>query len=534
LHASWQTWSDFRHFHSRRERLSMLLMSPRRLVASLLFLGLMATPLQAFAAKYVVYFYGRSQQSWPATAVMGHDSTWTDVIPGYTVTDYDGNARLTDPTARAKVRSLVSTYCSGGNTCVLAAYSAGTNRMMLAIDDLKAAGTPATGILWIETAGSALGGTKLADISTNGGVRLLSKLLVSGIPAGEPIDLDLGVSTCRGTYGYLQNDAPVAMYQNAGSANMCNRISIKGWINVGQELSGADLVSDTVNWAVSIGGGLFNLFQPTSVLLCGNSEFPGGYGDGTVPVNSAAGYSDTGAHANHCDSGCPGNKYVFRAYEQVPLFPDSHTNIVAALVSEGSIRLAVPKTATCAAAVDGALTGTAASIVYQDADGPVAIESQPTYLLDMCGSDVWDGLTSNQYSTCLPNPPVAGQTGCCSSNSSGLTGGCSCGEQLCIQGQYSARSWFTGATCSGTEYTENQAWTWDGNGMVGEAGLCRATTHVTTYNGGCPTYRDTSYSLPGAHKVYRTNIPGYTADPNGWNDDPGYVVSSTNLREFCP
>jgi hypothetical protein len=501
----------------------------------MLLLGLMLAPLDALAAKTIVYIHGRSMNFWPSAALMGHDSSWGVVNPSF-----NGSSRLNDASARFAVKNAIANACTGGNVCVVACYSAGCARTLLALDDLRAVGTPATGVQWLEAAGSAAGGSPLSDISTNGAVRLLTKLFISGAPSSAPIDQDLGVGTMRGTYGFIQNAAPGPVYHLAGSGNICNRLKIKAWVSIG--LSAASyFVVGPVGWVLSALG---SLFGSASVKVCGNSYFPGNYGDGAVPVHSAAGYSDTGAHATHCDGDCTSSKYVFRAYEQVPLFPQDHRSILAPLVQYGSVRMAVPTNATCANHPNGSATDPDASIVYQDADGALAEESKPLYLLQLCGNDVWNG-EATEYSTCF------GTSGCCSNFSSGTTDGCSCGEGLCVQSKYATRSYFTGTACDGVEYSDGAGGadyrSWDGAGMVGQAttsvvirsirnssGTCQQTVRKVTHRNSCPEYYGTTLTLAAARKVYRSGIAGYSPDPNVRGEFGGYVVSSSNLQTLCP
>jgi hypothetical protein len=162
------------------------------------------------------------------------------------------------------------------------------------------------------------------------------------------------------------------------------------------------------------------------------------------------------------------------------------------------------------------------------------------HLLQVCGEDVWNG-EATEYSTCY------GTNGCCSNFSSGNTGGCSCGEGLCVQAKYATRSYFTGTACDGTEYTDGEFRSWDGAGMVGQAtssvtvrsirdsqGICRATVRRVTWGGSCPEYYGTSHSLAAARRVYRSGIAGYTADVSVRGDRGGYVVSGQNRSGHCP
>jgi hypothetical protein len=458
---------------------------------------------QASAANYVVYLQGRSMNAWPSQALLAHSAAYTDIT-----LNYNGSSRLGDSTVRPQVSAALANYCRNGNQCIIACYSAGCLRYLLAIDDLKAAGTPATGVLWVQAAASAAGGSELADLSTNSGIRLLIKVLgVTGVDDQAMIDWDLKIGNARGSLLYLQNGSPAAMYHTAGNQNICQRvkpsllsaggIALNGvnvlvngvwWAGI-SGVVGAEIAAGPIGWALAIGSSVFNFFSSSGVKLCGNRNFPGGYGDGGVPVHSAAGYSDTGAHANHNDGG---TKYLNRAYEQVPLFPVDHAGALGPLVQLGSLRLAVSKTATCANTALGNITDPDASIVYSDADAARAEESMPIFLLTMCGANV---LADQQdTATCL------GTSGCCTNFSTGNPGSCTCGETLCAQSWNATKSFFTGDNCSGTEYSVGNG-TWDGNGMVGanaitvaiksvrkSDAICYATTMKTTWSGQCAEY----------------------------------------------
>jgi hypothetical protein len=165
------------------------------------------------------------------------------------------------------------------------------------------------------------------------------------------------------------------------------------------------------------------------VKLCGNSRFPGGGGDGVVPVHSAAGYADTAAHANTNDGSA---KYIFRAYEQTPLYPFDHRGAIGPLVSAASLRLGVGKIINCPNMPGVDATIPDASIVYDDGDGPATEESSPLNMIVMCGQDMWGG-AQPLYASCLS------VNGCCTDFSNGSAGGRSCGETVCKQSQFARR-----------------------------------------------------------------------------------------------
>jgi hypothetical protein len=485
----------------------------------------------AHAANYVVYVHGRSMSTWPSAAYLGVPATWT-----HSPMSFNGSQRLLDSTIRALVKAEISTKCRGANQCIIVCYSAGCARMLVAFDDLRALGTPADRVLWTEAAASAAGGTELAAISTNAGLSLLRKIFLTNPgPDAEAIDKDLKINNMRSTLGYIQNSAPSVIYHLAGSKNICIKTKIRGLSallsNVGQWIGGS--VGGPVGSV--IGGVLGSLFGSKSVKLCSNSVFPGGYGDGAVPVHSAAGYADTGSHANHADGG---PKFNLRAYEQVPLFAVDHTGIFEPAVEKASLRLAINKDATCPGMPPEG-SQDIASIVYEDGDSTVT-ESTPGQMLQICGQSALSDAT--EYASCV------GQFNCCDNFSTGATSGCTCGEGLCLQSKWGTESFFTGDGCSGIEYSDGTAasyQSWDGLGTVGTttatvtlrsardaSGACLALTHLTT-NGVCPEYFPIAKSMTNMRRVYRPYIATYAADPSGFNDWPGRVVAVTTYTGQC-
>ena len=499
----------------------------------LLLVALCEGAASAQTPQYIIYLHGRSMNAWPPAALLGSPTTTVAVNPSY-----NGSSRIADPTTRSAIRNAISTHCRS-TTCAIACYSAGCARALLALDDLRAAGTPATGLLWTEATASAAGGAETAEISTNGTIRLLAKVFLTNPgPDAEVVDQDLTRNSMRGVYGFMQNSATAPIYHLAGNKNICIKTKLAWYVSSGIGWVGS-LIGGPVGFVIQVAGFFLG---SKSFKLCGNSVMPGGYGDGVVPVHSAAGYADTGAHANHNDGAA---KYLLRAYEQVPLFPVDHRGAFGPLVQFGSLRLAVPKNATCPNMPTVDIPDNA-SIVYQDADSSVAEETTPLYLLQVCGNDVWNG-EPTRYATCL------GIMGCCSNFSTYNTGPCTCGETLCSQSTRGRLSWFTGDNCSGLEYSASGTggaaptlWdTWDGNGMVGSAivsvqvhsvrnsgGACQATTKRMIYQG-CQDYFPIATTV-SARRVYRTNISQYAANPSGESTWPGYVVAtqSSNLR--CP
>jgi hypothetical protein len=469
-------------------------------VPILVIAALLGAARPARAGNYIVYLHGRSMNGWPSNALLGAPAGWSHVTLGY-----DGSASLGNSSVRATVSNAIATYCGAGNQCVVVCYSAGCARMLDAYSLLKDQGRYPANILWSEAAGSAAGGSELAVLATKWWVKLLAKIF--NVEGAAPIDNDIQPNVMRsGAYANVQNQATAPVYHLAGSQNICQVIKI--------------------------------LF--IKVKLCANGHFPGSYGDGAVPVHSAAGYADAGAHASTQDGSA---KYVFRAYEQTPLYATDHRGILGPLVSAGSLRLAVTKAANCPnmPAIDPSIPD--ASITYDDGDGAYIQESSPLNLLAVCGNDMWNGAPP-LYATCFST------AGCCTDFSSGSAGGCSCGETLCRQAKIGGISYYTGDNCTGTEYSEggpnafNDFVSFNGVGMVGESttsvrvvsgrtasdGRCQQLVQRVTWNHGCPEDHPTLKVLASARKVYRP--AGGPPPPAGTG--PNFVVSVFNNNASCP
>ncbi|HEX4422303.1 MAG TPA: hypothetical protein VH165_30530 [Kofleriaceae bacterium] len=456
----------------------------------------------AHASNYIVYLHGRSQTSWPAAAYLGAPAGWSQVT-----FSYNGSASLGDSATQTTINNTIATYCGSGNQCVLVCYSEGCPRMLLSFKQLKDQSRYPAGILWTEAAASSAGGSEASVFATKWYVKLIAKIF--GLESAAPIDYDIQPNTMlSGTYANIQNQATAPIYHLAGSADMCVKISIL--------------------W----------LFH---VKLCGNGQLPGGDGDGLIPVHSAAGYSDAGAHASTNDGS---GKFVFRAYEQTPLYALDHLGVVGPMVIMGSLRLSIGKTPNCPnrPAVDTGLPD--ASIIYDDGDGAVTEESSPLNTLILCGSQLWNG-QQPVYGTCLSG------AGCCTAFSNGSAGGCSCGETLCKAAQFAGTSYYTTADCSGTEYSQATGLdgyqSYNGLGMAGvntttitarsarrwSDGRCAQLLRETCYGslGNCCNDFATTQSIPSVRVVYR---PGGSDSPPA-GSGPGIVVSSTTLpHSECP
>jgi hypothetical protein len=135
------TTTEAVHVCSSSTRVSSNNRSHRTMLALVVLLTLAGVTGQAMAANYVVYLQGRSMNAWPQQALLAHSAAYTDIT-----LSCNGSSRLADSTVRPQIRAALANCCSNGNQCVVVCYSAGALRYLLAIDDLKAIGTPATGV----------------------------------------------------------------------------------------------------------------------------------------------------------------------------------------------------------------------------------------------------------------------------------------------------------------------------------------------------------------------------------------------------
>ncbi len=503
----------------------------------------------------IVYVHGRAMNQWPAQALLSATWNWS-----HQWMNYDGSARLTDWYARYTVAETLAANCTAPRRCVIVCHSAGCARTLLALDDLRAQGRPANGVLWTEAIASAAGGTEVANVSTRWYVKLLAKLTQSDQGGAAAIDADLTTNSMRGTFAYIQNGAGAPMYHYAGSVDMCAKINVKksvakGMVSAAQfayqtyQTFGAITVGNLIAQAGNVIKGLISnpiafavgvvvvsligwLVSKVKLKVCGNSYLPGGLGDGAVPVHSAAGYADTLGHASHADGAA---KFAWRTYAQVPLFPQDHRGIFAPGVYNASLHLAGWTYPACEDTVQVPAEVPQALITTEEADGVPDTDNgeQPLAAAPTCGSPTFSG-SNVLYATCAD--------GCCNQDRTG-TEACGCGEALCMAPGDSYRSYYSGARCDGVEYAsrtaacnDGQVRTWDGFGMVGASpqggayanswrdqdGTCHATaTYVVGY-GAYDNYTGTTISdtqiaswdsgaaLWGGgalYRVYRADLP---------------------------
>lgn len=177
---------------------------PAALVAVALGSLSMLAAASASAANYTVWVHGRNTGGTPAGFTYWTDHTGYNVTncagtnpadgltcgnaAGYATpvaADYDGTQHIsiTNP----GVTAIMNTYCSGANSCYVECHSAGCAQVGYTVANTP---TPAGGwhINWVRTAGSAAGGSELANAGS--------------WFTGYNIDADLHTGTMRGMYNH--------------------------------------------------------------------------------------------------------------------------------------------------------------------------------------------------------------------------------------------------------------------------------------------------------------------------------------------
>jgi hypothetical protein len=178
--------------------------------------------------KNVLLLHGRSMTDWPGCA----KSFPTNLgLPATTAGDslqtinatwnwkslaYDGNQRVAD--TKAQISSFLVDNCTGGDTCVVACYSAGCLRLLASLEDV---GPSLTGLQWSFALSSAAGGSDIMELENEiqGAAWFFDSPELRD--RFEPIDQDLKVSVARGQWAAAQDASPVPMYHAAGGGTLC-------------------------------------------------------------------------------------------------------------------------------------------------------------------------------------------------------------------------------------------------------------------------------------------------------------------------
>ena len=191
----------------------------KQLIAIVLFAGVVVGAQgTAHATNYVIYAQGRGNANWSTSERVNlTGQPWTAVTIAY-----DGGASMNGP-ATATLRTQLEQKCatSTGNTCVVVCHSAGCMRVLKAIQDST---VTMFNIPRVSAAGSAAGGTKIAEAVTTGSLKSIAKL----IGQQEAVDWDLTPAVARGSFGYIQNamtKTSGTMFHYAGYKDTCALIA---------------------------------------------------------------------------------------------------------------------------------------------------------------------------------------------------------------------------------------------------------------------------------------------------------------------
>lgn len=131
-----------------------------------------------------LYIHGRNPDGLPSDW-----SYWLSPRPGVNAVpvNWGGNERIAQ--TNIVVRDALDKYCSDNNWCCVACHSAGCIQVGYALDLFGATGNIDNwNILWVAAAGSAEGGSEVADLNL--------------FNLGVPLDEDLKTTVVRGMYNH--------------------------------------------------------------------------------------------------------------------------------------------------------------------------------------------------------------------------------------------------------------------------------------------------------------------------------------------
>jgi hypothetical protein len=266
-------------------------MYPQIVMGAAAALTVLMIAVPAAAANYLQYVHGKgsnrsalgvtSSSAWGAknaakdsygfVTVSRARASYAHRYVNYNATK-DPRSTATDG-AQTKLKSAVNTYCKGSNKCVILCHSAGCYATLYYF----ATNTPAAGILRVIGAGSAAGGSAVANAIVNGATVAPSLInaLSTIFGASEPNAMTRALTTSAAR-SWNHNKSPVPVYLAAGNTH-------KGTGESG-----------------------YNLLRPT---MTGG----GGKHDGIVNFSSACGYNKHGTMTN-CDDGSNAKYTNHRVY----------------------------------------------------------------------------------------------------------------------------------------------------------------------------------------------------------------------------
>jgi hypothetical protein len=304
---------------------------------------------------YVLYFHGRDMATHPSDGLIYTPGNWQHITH-----TYSGDARLTEPSVRSIIKSSLQTYCRAPNQCVAYCFSAGCNRLLYALDELVASGTPADRMLWIEAPASAAGGTELVRYRSKWWKHLFAKIYGNE----APIDKDLDPNDMRGArYGFIQNRAPAPMYHLAGHRDICQKVTEFG----------------------------------ISFKICANDKLQGANGDGAVPFHSACGTATAESNLSDC---CTPNhpRYTNRQVVQCATYDHNHSGMFGVGLVTATQRFGNVSSYTPVSMYSGAGVTQTGSASYDDAD---AKWTSPQTLYGTLNVTPADANHDGFYDTCL-------------------------------------------------------------------------------------------------------------------------------------
>ncbi len=165
--------------------------------------GVPSVPVcNAPGARSTLYIHGRDSGPSPAPGAWDY---WIKARPGVNATPVNWGGKDRIANTNAIVRAALDTYCTGNNWCYVACHSAGCAQIGYALALYgTTGGVDSWNIYWISAAGSAEGGSEIANAGRYLGI-------------GLPLDEDLKTSVMRDPVFFNHdNTAGVTHYMFAG------------------------------------------------------------------------------------------------------------------------------------------------------------------------------------------------------------------------------------------------------------------------------------------------------------------------------
>jgi hypothetical protein len=205
------------------------------LAATSLLTAALLSAADASATKYSLWIHGRDPSQSTQPGNYANFSYWGSAATAAGVNkkavNWDGVSHISDSNFR--IRNALDCFCTGANSCYIAAHSAGdaqigyalslfgtsTRSVKNAIPDASgvcgnAGGTQAGwNIIWVDVGGGAAGGTELANIGA--------------FAVSDPLTSDLKTATVRSLYNH-NNTAGKSFHMFAGAKGAIQSILLPG------------------------------------------------------------------------------------------------------------------------------------------------------------------------------------------------------------------------------------------------------------------------------------------------------------------